>query len=128
MKKITTVILLMFSFFASPMVEAETKMNARITYYWPGNGGQVGYQTATGKRAICGKTAAVDPRLIPYFSSIFIPKMGKTVIALDTGSAVKSKKASGGKAPVIDIFVSSRAEAMRMIKKYPMYMEVIVKN
>jgi 3D (Asp-Asp-Asp) domain-containing protein len=104
---------------------------ARVTYYWPGNGGQVGTITATGKRAVCGQSAAVDPKIIPYGSEIHIPKMGKVVKAVDTGSAVKARTASkklGRNDIVIDIFCKSRADAMRRIKNYPMFMKIYVKK
>jgi len=108
-----------------------TAKTARVTYYWPGSGGQVGYQTATGKRAICGQSAAVDPRIIPYGSEIHIPKMDMVVKAVDTGSAVKARTASkklGRNDIVIDIFCKSRADAMRRIKNYPMFMKIYVKK
>lgn len=104
---------------------------ARVTYYWPGNGGQVGTITATGKRAVCGQSAAVDPKIIPYGSEIYIPRMGKVLEAVDTGSAVKSRTASkklGRDDIVIDVFCASRADAMRRIKKYPMFMTIYVEK
>lgn len=105
------------------------KIVARITYYWPGNGGQVGNRTATGAKAIAGQTAAVDPKIIPFGSKISIPKMNKTLIAKDTGHAVKRRTASkklGKNNIVVDVFCSSRAEASKYIKKYPMFMEIQV--
>jgi 3D (Asp-Asp-Asp) domain-containing protein len=116
---------------------------ARVTYYWPGNGGQVGYQTSTGKKPICGKTAAVDPKIIPYGSRVFIPDMGTTVIAIDTGGDVISRKASLSKKEilnksirrpipereiVIDIFCANVKIAQQRIKKYPMFMKIIVEK
>jgi 3D (Asp-Asp-Asp) domain-containing protein len=104
---------------------------ARVTYYWPGNGGQVGRITSTGVRAECGKSAAVDPRVIPYHSKIHIPKMGKTLVAVDTGGAVKSRKASrrlGRDNIVIDIFCRNEAEARRRIREYPMFMKIKVEK
>lgn len=104
---------------------------ARVTYYWPGDGGQVGTITSTGRKAICGKSAAVDPKIIPYGSEIYIPEMGKTVVAVDTGSAVKSRKASkavGRDNIVIDVFCANRSEARRRIAKYPMFMKIQIKK
>jgi 3D (Asp-Asp-Asp) domain-containing protein len=104
---------------------------ARVTYYWPGNGGQVGHRTSTGKKAECGKSAAVDPRIIPYGSRIHIPQMGKTVIAVDTGGAVKKRTASrrlGRNNIVIDIFCRNEAEARRRIREYPMFMKIKVEK
>lgn len=95
---------------------------ARVTYYWGCT------QTSTGNKPVCGKTIAVDPRIIPYGSKVIIPKMGKEFVAHDTGPAVKSKLASRklGKPEVIvvDIFCKSRAEAQRRIKAYPMFMKI----
>lgn len=48
-------------------------------------------------------TAAVDPKVIPY-GSIIRAANGQVYVAGDTGGAVKSMVASGGKAPVIDLF------------------------
>lgn len=114
----------------SSMVIAEEHL-ARVTYYWPGSGGQVGYQTATGKRAVCGQSIAVDPRIIPYGSRVRIPQMGVTTRAVDTGSAVKARTASrklGKNNIVIDVFCASAAVARARIKRYPMFMKVIVEK
>jgi 3D (Asp-Asp-Asp) domain-containing protein len=111
--------------------EPKNEIMARITYYWPGNGGQSGRQTATGKVAVCGKTAAVDPKIIPYGSKIIIPKMNKVFVAQDTGSAVVSRKASknlGKNNIVIDVFCENRLEAQRKIKSYPMFMKIQIEK
>jgi len=81
-----------------------------------------------GKKPIAGKTIAVDPKVIPYGSKIHIPRMGKTYISGDTGPAVVSKTASKGKTIVVDIYCSSKAEAQKLIKKYPMYMKIKVEK
>ena len=107
------------------------EMVARVTYYWPGDGGQIARQTSTGNLARGNKTAAVDPRVIPYGTKIHIPKMQKVFVAHDTGSAVKSRKASkilGRDNIVIDIFCESRAEAQRKIKTYPMFMKIRIES
>ncbi len=104
---------------------------ARVTYYWSGNGGQVGSQTSTGKKAICGKTVAVDPKIIPYGSKVIIPQMGITATAIDTGSAVKARTASkkiGKNNIVIDVFCASKKIAQQRIKNFPMFMKVIVEK
>ena len=96
---------------------------ARVTYYWDG------YKTATGAKPTINKTIAVDPKIIRYHSKIFIPKMGKTFIAQDTGSAVKSRKASrklGKGNIVVDIYCKNKKEALTYIRKYPMFMEIKV--
>lgn len=48
-------------------------------------------------------TVAVDPAKYAY-GTIFRGQDGKTYVAGDTGGAVKAQTASGGKAPVVDIF------------------------
>jgi len=104
---------------------------ARITYYWPSNGGQVGYQTATGKKAVCSKTVAVDPKIIPYGSKVRIPQMGITATAMDTGNSVKARSASkklGRNNIVIDVFCNSANIARQRIKNFPMFMKVIVEK
>lgn len=96
--------------------------NARVTYYW------TGHITSLGKKPIAGKTIAVDPKIIPYGSKVTIPQMGKTFVAGDVGPAVIAKKASKGKTIVVDIYCSSKAEAQKLIKKYPLYMKIKVEK
>lgn len=137
MRKIITLlaVLGMIGCYPAPTLANEsnprTEIMARVTYYWPGNGGQSGRQTATGNLATGGKTAAVDPKIIPYGSRIIIPKMDKVFVAHDTGSAVVSRKASknlGKNNIVIDIFCESRAEAQRKIESYPMFMKIQIEK
>lgn len=121
--------LLLFLIPNNAKAEEKVKYLARVTYYWPGNGGQVGNITSTGKPAICGKSVAVDPRIIPYGSVVEIPEMGKTFEAKDTGGAVRNRTASkrlGKDNIVIDVFCANRAVAQRRIRKYPMFMKVYV--
>ena len=94
---------------------------ARVTYYWDG------CKTSTGAKPTINKTIAVDPKIIPYNSKVFIPKMGKTFLAQDTGSAIKSRTASrklGKRNIVVDIYCKSKKEALTYIRKYPMFMEI----
>lgn len=114
-----------------PKKQPVKKLIARVTYYWPGDGGQVGTITSTGRKAVCGKSVAVDPKIIPYGSEIYIPKMGKTLVAVDTGAWVKSRRASkklGRNNIVIDVFCANKSEAKRRIAKYPMFMEIQIKK
>lgn len=101
-------------------------MLARVTYYW---GDTI---TSLGKKPICGKTIAVDPKIIPYGSKVIIPEMKTTFVSSDTGSAVRSRLAARklGKpeAIVVDVFCSSKAVAKQRIKKYPMFMKVQVEK
>ena len=116
--------MILFILLVSNLQAAE--MLARVTYYWGCT------QTSTGNKPICGKTIAVDPKIIPYGSKVIIPKMGKIFMAHDTGSAVKSKLASRklGKPNVIvvDVFCKSKSEAQRRIKKYPMFMTIKIEK
>jgi len=102
------------------------EMMARVTYYW---GDTI---TSTGAKPVCGKTIAVDPKIIPYGSKVVIPQMGKSFKASDTGSGVvartAAKKLGRPDAIVVDVFCSSRAVAMQKIKRYPMFMKVIVQK
>jgi 3D (Asp-Asp-Asp) domain-containing protein len=108
------------------------EMVARVTYYWPNSGGQVGTITATGAKAVCGQTIAVDPKIIPYGAKVIIPEMDKTFVSMDTGSAVKArtaaKKLGRPDAIVVDVFCSSRAVAMQKIRKYPLFMKIKVEK
>lgn len=109
------------SLLLSSLIYAQ-EYNARVTYYWTGN------ITSLGKKPIAGKTIAVDPKIIPYGSKVEIPEIGRSYVAGDTGPWVKSKKASNGKTIVVDIYCSSKAEAQKLIKKYPQYMKIKVEK
>lgn len=63
-------------------------------------------------------TIAVDPRVIPYGSRVYIPKFDKTFIASDTGGGIVGNR--------IDIFVGteSRAYKLGVIKD----LEIIILN
>lgn len=58
--------------------------------------------TATGTTPKVGRTIAVDPRVIPYGTRVYIPALGGTYIAEDCGGGIKGNK--------IDIFMSSEAK------------------
>lgn len=108
-------------------------MTARVTFYTAQEVG--GSLTSTGRKPIEGRTCAVDPRLIPYGSSVFIPAlapvMGGCYVfhAEDTGRDVKSRKASkrwGRNDIVIDVFVSSKKKALHLARTVPMFTEIQV--
>lgn len=69
----------------------------KVTYYWPGED-RWGHKTKTGVRSQHLRTIAVDPDVIPLNSKVIIkfPDSTRTMIAVDTGKAVKGK--------VIDVF------------------------
>lgn len=59
--------------------------------------------TATGTYPRAGHTIAVDPRVIPYGTKVFIPEFNKVFVAEDTGGMIKGSK--------IDIYMSHGNEA-----------------
>lgn len=65
-------------------------------------------RTSTGKVPVSGKTIAVDPKIIPYGSIIYIQDYGY-FIADDCGGAIKGNR--------IDIFTASHSEAIQNGKK-----------
>ena len=62
-----------------------------------------GGKTATGTVPKWG-TIAVDPRVIPYGTKVYIPQFNKTFIAEDCGGAIKGNK--------IDIYMNSKQECI----------------
>lgn len=79
----------------------------KITFYCPcaGCNGTANGLAANGARLEVGKTIAVDPKVIPLGSRVYIDGIGWRV-AQDTGSAIKGRR--------IDVLVGSHAEAYRM--------------
>jgi len=69
------------------------------------NAGEI---TSIGKLPNPNRTIAVDPRIIPYGSKVFIPGIGWR-IAEDTGGDIKGNR--------IDIFMSSEDKAIRFGRK-----------
>lgn len=65
--------------------------------------------TASGKTPRINHTIAVDPRVIPLGSKVYISGWG-TYYAEDTGGAIKGK--------ILDVFVRSEAEANRIGIRY----------
>lgn len=61
-----------------------------------------GYSTtSTGQKPVWG-TIAVDPKVIPYGTKVYIPAFDKVFVANNTGGAIKGNK--------IDIFMNTRKE------------------
>lgn len=77
-------------------------MSMEATAYLPTDGSGSGI-TATGVRATYG-VVAVDPRVIPLGSKVYIPGYG-VALAADTGGAIKGYK--------IDLCMESYAECMQ---------------
>ena len=59
--------------------------------------------TSTLVKPVVGRTIAVDPRVIPYGSRVYIPALGKTFIAQDCGGGIVGNR--------IDIFMATEREA-----------------
>jgi len=135
MKRFTIVIGLLL--FLSPSVFAfEQSLLARVTVYWA-SGGRGSDRWS--RRHICATGArlrpghcAVDPRRIPYGSRVTLPD--GTLLAVDTGSAVVSRKAArrSGRtalernALVIDRFFETKQQALSWANRNPYFMLVRV--
>ena len=107
------------------------KVRVRVTYYSPEGckwGDRVACQKT--KRAREGVTVAADPKKYPYGTKVFIPALKGLIgdgnfIVQDTGGAVKSMKASKGKADIIDVYVTTNAKIRRHMKN-DMYMSAYI--
>lgn len=64
--------------------------------------------TATGTKPTPGRTVAVDPKIIPYFSNVIIN--GNTYIAEDTGGHIKGNR--------VDIVFATHQEALEFGVQY----------
>ena len=75
------------------------KMQVKATAY-------AGHQlTSTGEYAKVNRTIAVDPRIIPYGSKIYIPELNYIGVAEDCGSAIKQNR--------IDIFMATESQCIQ---------------
>lgn len=88
-------------------------MHAKLSFYDLGPGSinvdeYLDGITSTGRKAIVGRTIAVDPKVIPYGSKVFIPGFGWRV-AEDTGGAIRGNR--------IDILVRDEEEAFKLGRK-----------
>jgi 3D (Asp-Asp-Asp) domain-containing protein len=134
-KKILTAFLLLL--LLTPASQArEQSFLARVTVYWASGGKGSDRWTrrhicSTGARLQAGH-CAVDPRRIPYGSKVTLPD--STLLAVDTGSAVRSRKAarlSGRNANersaiVIDRFFETKQQALAWARRNPYFMFVRV--
>ncbi len=122
---------LMISCTAANPIKPLTKeqwITARITYYTPEStyGKRVAWSKV--KAAKEGVTIAAHPKL-PFGTKVLIPELkgvvgDGTFIVQDRGSAVTSRKASRGKADVIDVFVNSEKRLRKMARTNPKYMKI----
>jgi 3D (Asp-Asp-Asp) domain-containing protein len=105
------------------------EIKVRLTAYWARGSGTDSWsarrQSSTGATLKPNKSVAVDPKIIPYFSRLYIPHLGFR-FAHDTGTDVIRKKASHGKYPVVDIFFLTEKEAMRFVNNNPKIVKVAV--
>jgi 3D (Asp-Asp-Asp) domain-containing protein len=108
---------------------------ARVTVYWASGGkGSDRYtrqhKTSTGLRLRTGH-CAVDPRHVPYGSKVVFPD-GTALAAVDTGTAVKNRKAarksgrtsSERSAIVVDRFFETKRQALSWARTHPLFMPV----
>lgn len=110
------VLILMLASSTVAMADGEPKRGflARITYY-------VDHQTASGAEPVQGDTVAAE-RAFKFGTKFYIPDLKKKVggngvfIVQDRGPWVQARKASRGKLPVIDVYVSSRAQLKALTK------------
>lgn len=93
------------------VVAEEEKQIFLLTAYCPCVECSEGYgnMTATGKRAVEGRTIAVDPDVIEYGTTVYIGGVGFR-IAEDCGALVKGKH--------IDIYFDSHSKVDAFGKKY----------
>jgi 3D (Asp-Asp-Asp) domain-containing protein len=108
---------------------AKKEIKVRLTAYWAKGSGTDSWsakrQSSTGATLKPNRSVAVDPRIIPYFSKLYIPNLGFR-FAHDTGTDVIRKKASHGQYPVVDIFFLTEKEAMRFVNNNPKIVKVAV--
>jgi 3D (Asp-Asp-Asp) domain-containing protein len=115
----------------------DNSLLARVTVYWAHGGRGADrytrqHKSATGMRLHVGH-CAVDPKKIPYGSRVVLPD-GTTLAAVDTGSAVRNRKAArhAGRnldernAIVIDKFFETKGQALAWANSNPPFVNVKV--
>jgi len=135
--KTFTLIIVILSLLSSVAFAREDSQLARVTVYWASGGRGSDRDTrhhrcATGARLRDGH-CAVDPKHIPYGSRVLLPN-GESLAAVDTGSAVKNRKAarrSGRTASekgalVVDRFFETKRQAMSWANSHPAFMPIRV--
>ena len=132
-----TLILLLGTITAAHGYSRDNSLLARVTVYWARGGrGSDRYsrqhKSSTGQRLQQGH-CAVDPRRIPYGSKVILPD-GSALNAVDTGSAVRNRKAArkSGRtanernAIVIDKFFETKRQALMWANSNPPFVSVKV--
>src|SRR5438105_15095411 len=115
----------------------DNSLLARVTVYWARGGRGADpytkqHKSATGLRLQQGH-CAVDPQKIPYGSRVVLPD-GTALSAVDTGSAVRNRKAArrSGRtsyersAIVIDKFFENKRQALAWANSNPPFVSVKV--
>ena len=114
----------------------ERSLLARVTVYWASGDAGSNHNQSTGRRLQTGD-CSVDTRHIAYGSSVIFPD-GTTSAAVDTGPAVRNRKAAriSGRtvyernavviAVVIDRFFETKREALSWASRNPLFMTVRV--
>jgi 3D (Asp-Asp-Asp) domain-containing protein len=115
----------------------DNSLLARVTVYWARGGRGADrytrqHKSATGLRLQQGH-CAVDPKRIPYGSRVVLPD-GTALSAVDTGSAVRNRKAARGSgrtihernAVVIDKFFETKRQALAWANSNPPFVSVKV--
>ena len=115
----------------------DNSLLARVTVYWARGGHGADrytrqHKSATGMRLHVGH-CAVDPKKIPYGSRVVLPD-GTALSAVDTGSAVRNRKAArhAGRninernAVVIDKFFETKQQALAWANSNPPFVSVKV--
>jgi 3D (Asp-Asp-Asp) domain-containing protein len=111
---------------------AYKKGMARVTFYCAREDSKYRNKIAASSkmRAQEGRTIAVNPREFPYWSKIRIPFLsrlfnnGGMFTAEDTGKHVRSRKASKGQFPVVDVYVSSKKKMNLFAATIPPYLDI----
>jgi 3D (Asp-Asp-Asp) domain-containing protein len=130
-------LLLCVSMLPSAGFTRDNSLLARVTVYWARGGRGADrytrqHKSATGQRLQQGH-CAVDPRKIPYGSRVVLPD-GSSLAAVDTGSAVRTRKAARRlgrthderNAVVIDKFFETKRQALAWASTNPPFVSVKV--
>lgn len=113
--------------FCSIGVAKPNEKLVRITVYWAKGSGSDHdtrkFKSASGEKLREGWSVAADPSIFPFGTVLNIKGIGTRKVT-DTGTAVKEKKASGGKYPVIDLFFEDKNNALEFANNYPKIVKV----